>query len=340
METVRMPIVHQMRSGAPDKICLWTDGSYLMRAHDNTNLVDYDLDELAELYRNEEYILPADEGDILHANEMFTRGLVDQQFILLPLTVDNIVIAYGKFVPKDSMIYKYLQQFTGVKYAEFELMDLLQFKTKYIQDSAYFDRKAIKTATGSGSRGVILVDPDRVHLGGKYVDNLDSADLDGFCKFVEKEDCKILIQDLIPYEPDRLMKCNVDFVIRDGKLLGYKWDYVNQSQQFTNWDNGYFVRNEYLDDLMSKVAKYLVTNGIMNAIMNFECFSDMESETWMVEFNWRYSNSMFEGQALNIDLISCYLNNTPFEVPMGSHKFARYWQCALYSDINRYHIGK
>lgn len=338
------PIVHQLRGGAPDKIQLWTSGTYELKMHDNTNLVNYTAKDLCELFNKGELILPADEGDIKHANnisrDMWELGC-DQSRILLPL-IDysegySMVIPYELYVPKDSKVYEELGLYTNIRYAEYASTDIDGF-LNYIHNNES-EPMAYKTATGSGSRGVLLVDPSRTHLGGKYRDYLSNSEINQFINFARKENCNILIQKLIPNKPE-LKKINVDFAIRDGKLLGYKWDIVNQAQQFTNWDNGYFHKSVYSDAIMDQVAWYLTHQcGITDALMNFEAFSDMESEIWMVEFNWRYSNSMFEGQALGIDLIDCYINKKYFDYPYGDRKFSRYWQCKLYDNMPNYHEG-
>lgn len=344
-----MKIVHQLRAGAPDKINLWTDKSYQLLKHDNTNLIDYSFDELSDLMNTAQYILPADEGDILHANKEFECGLINQSFILLPQVYASVngltylkVIDHDSFVPKDSKIYEDLEYCTGIRYPKFTKISREEYECQYEELGKEI---AIKSTSGSGSRGVLLVsdDPERLKLGGKWIREIDDITHKEFMKFCDNEKCDIIIQDLIPLkdkEGKTLLKCNTDFVIRDGNLLGYKWDNVNQSQQFTNWDNGTFERNEYTDEVMEGITEYLTSKGIVNAIMNFESYSNLEDETWMVEFNWRYSNSMFEAQAFNIDLVGQYLKNEDFELPYGTHKFSRYWQCALYSKIPGYNKSK
>lgn len=330
-----MNIVHQCRSGAPDKIMLWTDGSYDLRKHDNTNLVCYTEEQLLEIGLRGEYILPADEGDIKHANAV-SDFVLEQDFIMLPQVFDgefNKVIDYQKFVPKNSDVYKNLEAATGVIYPQFETYTRGELLNKSYQ---IFDKVALKTTTGSGSRGVWIIDRDRVRLGNKCVDKLTKDNMDNFMSFCINENCDIILQELCPIN---LLKCNTDFVIKEGRLITYKWDCVNQDQQFTNWDNGEFIRTEYTDSIMAKITAYLVSLGIVNAIMNFESYSNLIDETWMIEFNWRYSNSMFEGQALGIDLISSYLTGMAESVPMGKHKFSRFWQCKLYSEIKDYHYG-
>lgn len=340
-----------MRAGAPDKICLWTDGTYELVKHDNTNLVDYRKHDLHEIFKRCEFILPADEGDIKYANLKFVEGdKFDQSWILLPqITYGEKyckVIPYGMFVPKDSMVYQTISS-TGLKYPK--IVDKLT--PSQLRDIALnldndrlsfrFDHKAIKTTTGSGSRGVLLYDHDReLKYGGKYRSNPSRLELLELCNFAEKEDCDIIVQNLIP-DSEVLTKVNVDFVIRDGKFLGYKWDKTDPTAVFTNWNFGWTVRTDYTDGLMGRVADHLINQcGIYNAIMNFEAFSDLTSETWLVEFNWRYSNSMFEGQAAGIDLIGHYLRGEEFQFPEGMNKFTRYWQCSYYNDIPGYNTGK
>lgn len=323
------PIVIQLRAGAPDKCGIWTDGSYELLKLDNINLVDFDTSDLLFCYHLGMYILPADEGDIYHINEL-KIGIIDpiDSLIMLPRSSSG-VINYDEYVPKDSSVYENLEKFTTIKYPKSETLTLDQFMMSYSPDN--LSKCAIKTTTGSGSRGVWIIDPERAELGHKCVSKLTDIQYKEFIQEAEKQEGMVMIQELCPSE---LLKCNTDFVIRDGRLMGYKWDLVNQSQQFTNWDNGYFIRNKYTDKLMKKVVKYLVEEcGITDAIMNFESFSDLESTTWMIEFNWRYSNSMFETQAVRIDLISSYINKVPFELPEGYLKYIRYWQCKLYHDL-------
>lgn len=324
----------QLRAMAPDKAMLWVDpkSNYELIKFDQTNLVDFNL-ELMKLYDEAGYwILPADEGDILIANEFEYHRIFPS--IILPRTTNGKVLDYGKFIPKDSMIYESLETFTGMRYPKFKVIsheDIEDYMQEILFDKPDY-RCVYKTTTGSGSRGVLLVQPELVKYGGKYIPRLTSEVVKNFVDYAKSGKRDVMIQDHIPFE-GRLKKVNVDFVIRNGNLIGYKWDITNQSQLFTNWDNFHFMRNEYTDDLMQRVAKYLVHMGITDALMNFEAFSNHVDETWMVEFNWRYSNSMFEAQALGIDLIQKYLDAEPFETPMGMHRASRYWQCKLYDEI-------
>jgi len=335
------PIVHQMRAGAPDKIQIWTDGSYILKKHDKTNLVDYDKEDLLLMANDGEFILPADEGDIRHANKLYdSNAKFDQSWIILPH--NNIgdgycqVIPYDQYVPKNSEIYKNLEENTGIIYQPFQEFEIEEFENNW---DDWETPRAFKTTTGSGSRGVILLDPDRVHLGGKYVDVLRLDSMKKFIEFAKSENCKIIVQELVPNDP-RLKKVNVDFVIREGKLLGYKWTRTDPTAVFTNWNFGWTVNTNYTNDVMQKIADYLISRGIYNAMMNFEAFTDMQSIMYLLEFNWRYSNSTFEDQAAKIDILGHYLYNKPFEFPIGEKKFSRYWQCAYYDDMKDYHCGK
>jgi hypothetical protein len=327
-------IVIQLRAMAPDKAMLRTaeDASYVFEKHDMTNLVDYDDVQLREVIESGKYILPADEGDIIRANNYEAKHGSLNGKVLLPLMHDGTIINYWEFVPKNSVIYRNLNQ-CGFKYADFEHIYAGHIDSYFTERLSLYSKTpcAYKTVTGSGSRGVLLIDPQHVHLGGKFRDQLTTQDVEEFIKFAKSERCGLIQQELIPFEG--LDKVNCDFVIRDGKLLGYKWDIVNKHQLFTNWDNFHIYRTDFTDVAMARLTEYLVSCGIKDAIMNFEAFSDHDTDIWMVEFNWRYSNSMFESFAFDVDLVDCYLKNKPFEMPFGSHKAVRYWQCKLYSEI-------
>jgi len=342
--------VLQMRGGAPDKIQLHHDKNKIILIHkDFCNLVDYTAEELVKLFHENTYILPADEGDILHANklqkEMFNLG-VDQSMILLPqvkLDEGYLKIMDYQAVSKDSDFYKNLEEYTGVKYADFKSYTIEEFEKLNINSD---DIKVYKTTLGSGSRGVILVNPNRIHLGYKYRNCLVSDEFNKFLSFAIQNNARIMIQDFIPEyakNGNKLTKINVDFFIRNGKLIGYKWDKTDPSEVFTNWNFGWFYRSNYTDSIMNSLANYLIKKlGIYNAIMNFEAFSDNESETWLIEFNFRYSNSTFEYQAVGVDPISSYIENIDImrAIPYGENKFTRYWQCKLYLDVENYHNTK
>jgi hypothetical protein len=329
------PLVHLMRGGAPDKIMFKLVPEYDLMKHDNCNLVSISKDKITSIlsrYGNE-YIMPADEGDIRYANQLNLPTELSSR-IILPQDKDGRIIEYDKYVPKDSMIYTELGKNTDVKYPDFCSLTFDEFKSKYENNLGALDGKAIKTATGSGSRGVFLICKERIGLGGKYVEELTPAQFKSFMDFAEHEGkCNILVQDISP----ALLKCNTDFIIRDGKLITYKWDIVNQSQQFTNWDNFHVYRNKYTDTIMSQITKFLCSKGIYNAFMNFESFTDFENETYMVEFNWRYSNTTFEYQAFNKDLIELYLDKKEWFSPLDKKiRCSRYWRCIQYEQIPNY----
>jgi hypothetical protein len=334
-----------MRGGAPDKIGLWTDGSYGLIKHDHTNLVSWTEDKIKSIVSNYEYILPADVGDILYANKLSgSYGNFDDSFILLPQINCGEwyckIIDYNEFVPKNSTIYEQIcnGQVKGVTYMPYRLFDVNNIKDySELHELVYeanlgYRKFALKSTTGSGSRGVWLIDSDRLHLGGKYISKLGDKDFIEFVKFCKDNSAKAMIQELIPNDP-KLTKVNVDFVIRDGKLLGYKWDKTDPTAVFTNWNFGWFTTTGYTDMIMKNISEFLLERGIWNAIMNFEAFTDYQSNLYLVEFNWRYSNSMFEGQAEGVDLIGHYLRGEEFKFPYEERKFVRYWQCKYYDEL-------
>ena len=331
-----MIIVNQFRAGAPDKISLFHNPEIQFNKLDNTNLVDLDIEEIKKKILANEYFLPADEGDILKANELYEEYKNYQFKILLPQTFDQElncyrVLAYEDYVPKDSSVYDSLEEATGVIYPSYNIYEIEEFKNS---EKDLLENCAVKTTVGSGSRGVALIDESRIHLGGKFYSSYSEVDWDALIEYAKSqpEYCRIMVQNLIPNE-ERLTKCNVDFIMKGGNLLTYKWDKTDPTAVFTNWNFGWFIKNEYTDTVVSSIARHLSDNGITDAIMNFECYSDLESETWMVEFNWRYSNSMFEWQAFNYDPIYGFIKGLPCEIPEGEHKFSRYWQCGLVSDL-------
>jgi hypothetical protein len=325
--------IHQFRAGAPDKFNIWTDGTYEFVKHDNCNLRDWSVDQIKKTIKNKEYLLPADEGDIKYINEVRDKlDGIDLSYILLPQEKINNkleIINYEKYVPRDSVMYQNLVEKTDFIYQPYKVYSIPNFK-RYVTEA--IDNIAIKTLAGSGSRGVLLIDKNRLHLGGKYVEFLTKDMKDSLIKYAEEHKCKIMLQKLIPYDKN-LKKVNVDFIMRNGKLLGYKWTNPDPTAVFTNWNWGHIINTPYTEKVMKQLAKYLKDNGIYNAIINFEAFSDMKSTIYMVEFNWRYSNSTFEQQASGIDLIGCYLRNEKFSFPKGVRKFVRYWQCVYYDEI-------
>lgn len=342
-------IVHLMRGGAPDKVNL-PDGLYHeLVKHDHTNLVDYTDLELTELINKGDYILPADEGDIIRANKFDANSKLRTKNILLPQFLGH-VINYDEFVPKDSEIYTDLPEYLMI-YMPFK--SFLQTEVKELDEYIHslgnhspsgFEFRfpiAVKSTTGSGSRGVILYDPDRVNLGGKYymgqIEDPYYELVEPVVRFARSEgpNCKIMIQELIPNDPE-LTKINVDFVIREGKLLGYMWTITDPEAVFTNWNWCYIFRNEWTDRLMHELVDYLHSKGITDAIMNFEAFSDNESMIYLVEFNWRYSNSMFQSLAYGINLIDSYLMKLEFGFPYGKDKLYRTWTPKRLIDINGY----
>jgi hypothetical protein len=332
--------IHQFRAGAPDKFNLIYDKFLIkMYKHDNQNLVDWEDSKIVNYANCGDYMLPADEGDIRKCNNLKGGTTKVQSHILLPNT-GSYVIDYNEFVPKDSQFYVNLKKETGIIYEDYSIFKNIDEFLKFYKEGTIWIPLdiAIKTVTGSGSRGVILntKDPNRLRLGGKYctIRHFNDPMMLSFIDFARKENCRIMLQSFIPL--DGLTKINVDFVIRNGKLLTYKWDVVDPSAVFTNWNWLYVLRNKYTDSVMKSLTKYIIGCGIKNAIMNFEAFSDNEQVTHLVEMNWRYSNSMFEWGAFDIDPLVCYLTNTAVPIPMGKYKLNRFWTAGSYDKLENY----
>lgn len=329
------------RGGAPDKIQLYHCNDIRIEKLNNKNLVDISIDQIEELMNKNIYLLPADEFDILKANEVYNITGNDQSHILLPQVKCDKgykVINYNDCVPKDSLAYKNLTSSIGVYYPKSKtwLVDDFKMRVTEIIEMGTNYKGAIKGTVGSGSRTVWLINKDGVKYGGRYYDRLTPELSDEI--FQSVMDDYIIEQELIPFEDKKLKKVNVDFIIKNGKLLGYKWDEVDQKSLFTNWDQGFFRDNDYIRSMMNHISDYLVRQlGIQNAIMNFEAFSDMKNETWLVEFNWRYSNSMFEWSAVGIDPIACYLNDIKcfIDEEYLNKEFKRYWKCGFTEDLIR-----
>lgn len=336
--------VHLMRGGAPDKIALAHSSYYNLVRHDNTNIVGMDINDLLKFTSDHNYILPADEMDIKAVNKLILNYEINQTHILLPQDPKGNIIDYNKFVPKDSKFYQDMIGHKGYLpiYPNFDRISIPRF----IEWSENPDNRklpvAIKTVTGSGSRGVKLIDKNCLHYGGKYISELTDSDVDDLIEFAKSQgNCDLIIQDLIPFRQLGLKKVNVDIIMKHGSLLGYKWDEVDQHSLFTNWDQGYFRNNAYIQDLMNDFEYHLNSHGIYNGLLNFEAFSNMKDTTYLIEVNWRYSNSMFEWQAAGIDPIMSMLYELPCSIPDEclNRQFKRYWQCDFTDNLlERYNI--
>lgn len=330
--------IYQLRGGAPDKFKLSTSDRIKLVHVDHSKLSDFSVKELASMKKWNEYILPADEGDIAYATKF--NGFTITDCILLPKMGNRVIDP--KIVNKNSPIY------TVVSHNKITYMSYLveSDKDKVWDLLNTSPTVALKTLTGSGSRGVLLKDKSRLHLGGKYREHITGEEFEDFWKYYEDQveitgTEGVMLQKLIPNDP-KLRKINVDFVIRGGELLGYKWDETDPDAVFTNWNWGYFVRTPFTDDIMTEVVYKLTDFGITDAIMNFEAFTDHKSIVYLVEFNWRYSNSMFEWQAIGEDPLDAYIFNRKMMMPpLGRTKFSRYWQSSTYrSNPNYIDYGK
>lgn len=329
--------VHMMRGGAPDKFGLYPlKESYELIKMDRMNLVDIDESVLDYMDLMGDYIISADEGDIIYANKLMR----DHPCIILPRTKSGI-IKYDQYVRKDSPIYRRLTEDNVFTYPKYQIIKYDDFeKAVSSGDFSEFEKLtevAFKTTTGSGSRGVLLVTEDQTRLafGNKYIPKFDINNpiVNDFIDFNMKEKADIMIQNFIPFVEKNLLKVNVDFIIKGGMLYGYKWTVPDPHALFTNWNFGWHVFTEYTENIMNYITGILTDEyDIEDALMNFEAFSDMKSETWLVEFNWRYSNSTFESYAAGVDMIDCYIYNKTFDMPRGWNKFNRYWRCGYYQN--------
>lgn len=335
-----MTIVHLMRGGAPDKANLEVNGYDLVK-HNNTNLRSMTYDRIKSLTDNNQYILPADEGDISFANNLPDDINID--YILLPhVKVDGRtkVIDY-KYIQKCSKVYELISELSTVKYMPYEMLTVSEFEDK-LDKEKYFTNVALKTTTGSGSRGIFIANKKAYDMGlFNYHPVADRESLKSFIEFAKSEEVnhgsKIMMQELVPIE---YTKVNVDFVIRNGILLTYKWDLPEPGSNFTNWNWLKVVRNEWTNKVMAEISELLINKiGVTDAIMNFEAYQYIDytdsskNLLYMIEFNWRYSNSYFESFAFGDDLVRDYLENTKFVYPYGETAVVRSWKAVKESDL-------
>lgn len=332
-----------MRSGAPDKALLGTESTdkYQFIRYNGYNLNELSTEEIKDLINNDIYIFCSDEKDIEKANKIVDE-VPDQSKIILPLIKDK-VIPYS-YVDKDSDVYNTIEKDIGVIVPHKTVYSISEFEDKIVSPNKYnkgyiLTECAIKTTLGSGSRGVIICNKEaydkkmfNYHEGATYDDLLK---LVNYARDYDESSIKIIIQDLIPISTN---KVSTNFVIRNGKLLGYMWQHPEKGSNFTNWNWEDMITNEHTDKYMNDIANWLINKyKITDAFMNFEAFvTDDFSKLYLVEFNWRYSNCTFASMAFGIDLLDCYLNNKEFRFPEGNHKVLRYWKAVRYEDIGFY----
>lgn len=344
-----MKPVYILRGGAPDKANLSSDKYNYIKLN-NTNLVDLAPDYIDKIC-SLGYVLPADEGDIKYCN----KCSINYHNVLLPRTAAGI-IDYG-IVHKDSYIYKNIMQdtmnrneysctiHTTPKLDTSNIFNYIkQEAIRFIEDG---NDITIKTTTGSGSRGVIVVDREMASAGVfNYHSEISEDMFNKLEVFYNKEklinkDCKLVIERTLPVYK-AFHKVNCDFIIKDCELKYYKFDIPEGNCNFTNWDWLTVVRNSITDKIMSTISKYLIGHGITDAIMNFEGFidnyanEDKKFDFYLIEFNWRYSNSMFESLALGVNMIDTYIDGLIPDVSSQPKltRIVRSWLPVKYDSLN------
>lgn len=319
-----------MRAGTPDKFCMFTSGNYSLIKRDGVNLTDYSVEEINQLGK-EDYIICTSEDDIKYASKVNPSV---QRKLFLPCT-DNGIIPYNDFVPKDSKFYQGIMKgktmFTYPLKNSFTIDEFRNWYPKNLGPGKF----VIKVQLGSGSRGVAVINKDREpQLGAREQYRELTEDIaNNIIKWAEKADCKILIQDLAYRDLSREKKYNLNFMIKNGKLLLYKINIPDNDS--TNYDHAYFYRSEWSDKLVQSVVDYLVNEmEVVEGLFGIDGYTNFDDFTTMLECNWRHENSFFEFEALGIDFIDAYLfpeNYSMEMIPFGDTPFVRYWRCSKFN---------
>lgn len=324
-----MKKVIQFRAGAPDKFMKFTSGDYELIQRDGVNLRDYSVQEVSSV-DDDTWFLSADEGDIEFAMNLPADV---QKRVMLPQTADGI-INFKKFVPKDSEFYQNLSKRTLFSYPIREIIKAEQFPLLYdmMKDS---DRYVIKVAQGSGSRGVIVVNSDRVPQPGarEQYQLLIKDKVDEVIELATKRCCNIVIQDLAYTDLVNQEKYDLSIIIRHGKLVAYHWSHPDNDS--TNWDHGEFIRSEFTDKAVNSLVNYLKDCNITDGFFNLDGYTNYKDFLTLIEINWRLANCVFIFEAWGLDYIDMYLNpdkdNWNSKIPYGKYPYLRYWRCSLYN---------
>lgn len=330
-----------MRGGIPDKPMLWTDRSYRLIKHNFTDMQDYSQEELTNMFNNDEYIMPIVESDLQYANELQRKGLVPRGHIIATSDEEGNIVHFDDFVPKDSEFYQGLTEntlFTYPKTTSYEIDEFIKASPKLYGCNSPV---VIKVAVGGGSRGVVVCNPDHyVENTREQVTSISGANIDEVVKYAKKNSCRILVQDLCRTD---LEKYELQIVMREGRLLCYKWDHADNPS--TNWDHGTLIRTKYTDVVVDSLVKYLLSLGVYNAFIGMDGYTNYVDYTDLIEVNWRYENCTFTWEAIGVDPISAYIHNINRNdiMPYTDNKgipYVRYWRCALDKDIPDYVQGK
>lgn len=336
---VTRPLVYLARGGAPDKM---TQGdTYHKNVRilpvDQLNLYSMSVDDLnwflVTLVGDGSYFVPADERDIKVANDLVDH--VSMNHIILPKTTGGKILNHDD-ISKFNVMTKWIKGGYAVELGDVRKTPTLLPK-KFSKSE--FTGVACKSSYGSGSREVLIADPNRSKFGLPFVDQITKKDYDRLKK-MDSEDNPVYLEQLIPYKWG-IQKVNVDFIIKGGQLKFYKFDLVESGALTTNWNHGTWVRDKYTDKIMKTVVRFLTKEmGVRDAVMNFEAFMDTH-EFYLVEFNWRYSNSMFETEAIGINMIDLYFDKEwkkdDFRklIPIGFYKeFVRAWTCKFHENTD------
>ena len=340
-----------LRAGAPDKMLYQCGGKehqseFEMIRHNNCNLRDIPIDIINKWTLNNEYIIPADEPDIKFVNE-HDNEIKNQEYIMLPHSKNGHIMSY-KHVPKDSDYYKNLFKNTGIHYPESVVYSAEEFE-EYMKSGIELKECAIKSSTGSGSRGVYICSQYAVEQGweGNYHSSAKYNDIKHIIDYTKKYrdtdgECSIKVEKLIPLN---YHKITVDFIIRDGKCLAYEWPDTYPDNFTFFWASDVY-KTDTTDKYMNRLCSYLSSLGITDGVLDFEGFMNEDcSEVWMCEMNWRwcgcYPDSLVwkDDKGEQFEWLKNYITKVPMHQPKGVHRIKRYWNTILEQNIPNYGNG-
>jgi len=325
--------IYQFRAGAPDKYRMWTNGQYELIKIDGCNLKDYPLEVIDHL-DNQTYCICTSEDDIKYASQLKSSM---QQRLFLPLS-NGKLINYDDFVPKDSKFYQgILNQKTDFYYPLIDSWTVSQFVDNINELRSNSPKLVLKVQKGSGSRGVYVINNERQPQAGSREQYTELTDylINELINYAVESDSNILIQTLAYRDLSIDTKYNCNFMIRNGKLLLYKWNKPDNDS--TNYDHAIFIRNEFTDSVINSLVNYMVNDcGVTDGLFGVDGYTDYKNYISMIETNWRHENSFFEFEAYGIDFIDAYLNPDKYNmdwIPFGEYPFIRYWRCSMFNPI-------